>query len=248
MWNAETIPIIVVAFLLGGIAKGVTGLGLPIVVLTILAATVGLKEAMGLLIVPGVIANIWQALAGGAFLLILQRMWPLLVASVLGIWCGVQILALADPRVLIAILGLILFVYSVVSLISPQISPPGAELEKWLSPVMGAIAGFVFGLTGSYMVPGVLYIQSLGLSRHLFVQMLGITFCIIMISLGIFMAGNQLMPLETALISAAGLVPTSLGMILGQRLRHRMSEHVFRLVLFLALIAAGIYMMVRAMF
>jgi len=74
MWNAETIPIIVVAFLLGGIAKGVTGLGLPIVVLTILAATVGLKEAMGLLIVPGVIANIWQALAGGAFLLILQRM------------------------------------------------------------------------------------------------------------------------------------------------------------------------------
>lgn len=246
MWNTETIPFIVVAFLLGGLAKGVVGLGLPIVVLAILATTVGLKEAMGLLIVPGVVTNIWQALAGGAFWQILQRLWPLLIASVLGTWFGVQILANADPRYLTAFLGLLLFLYSMISLKSPQVPSPGAKAEKWLSPVMGAAGGFVFGLTGSYMIPGVLYIQSLGFSRDMFVQVLGITFCVIMIFLGIFMSSNQLMQLETGLISAAGLVPTLLGMILGQRLRRRMPEHAFRLALFLALSAAGLYMVMRA--
>ncbi len=95
------------------------------------------------------------------------------------------------------------------------------------------------------MVPGVLYIQALGMKRDLFVQALGITFCLIMVALGLFMSRNQILPMETALVSAGALVPTSLGMLLGQQLRHRMSEQVFRKVLFVALCIAGIYMVAR---
>lgn len=245
MWTFETLSFVAAAFLLGGLVKGVIGLGFPIVVLACLAATIGLKEAMGLLIVPGIVTNIWQALAGGAFVPILQRIWTLLVASVAGIWAGVRILSTADTTLLIGLLGTLLFVYSVISLARPQIPPPEKN-EIWLSPLMGAAGGFMFGLTGSYMVPGVLYVQSLGLKRDMFVQALGITFCLIMVALGLFMSGNRILPMETAFVSAGGLIPTTLGMVLGQRLRHRMSEQLFRKVLFVGLCCAGLYMIARA--
>ncbi len=148
MWTVETLSFVVAAFLLGGFVKGIVGLGFPLVVLACLAATIGLKEAMGLLVIPGIVTNIWQALAGGAFVPILQRIWTLLLASVAGIWAGVQILTTADPALLIGLLGTLLFVYSAISLARPQIPPPEKN-ETWLSPVMGAAGGFMFGLTGS---------------------------------------------------------------------------------------------------
>jgi uncharacterized membrane protein YfcA len=247
MWDFQTLALVCAAFLLGGFVKGVIGLGFPIVVLACLAATVGLKEAMGLLIVPGIITNIWQALVGGAFFEIVRRHWLLMVASVIGIWAGVRILASADTDILIAILGTLLFIYSIFSLNRPQIAPPGKN-EFWLSPVMGGAGGFMFGLTGSYMVPGVLYIQALGLPRDTFVQMLGIIFCLIMLALAVFMSQHNIFPMEIILMSAGGLIPTAGGMLLGQTFRHRLSEEKFRKVLFVALCFAGIYMVVRAIF
>jgi len=244
MWPPETLIFVFAVFLLGGLVKGVVGLGFPIVVLACLAAPLGLKEAMALLIVPGVVLNMWQALAGGAFMSILRRIWSLLAASLIGIWAGVQILATADTKLLTAMLGTLLFTYAAISLARPQISQPAAN-ERWLSPLMGAAGGFMFGLTGSYMVPGVLYIQALGFPRDMFVQALGITFCMIMIALGLFMSRNEILPMEIILISAGGLVPTSMGMVLGQRFRHRLPEQKFRMILFVALCCSGLYMIVR---
>jgi len=244
MWSPEILIFVFAVFLLAGAVKGLIGLGFPIVVLACLAATLGLKEAMAMLIVPGVVINIWQALAGGAFVTIFRRIWTLLAASVIGIWAGVQILATADTRLLTGILGTLLFTYAAISLARPQIAPP-AEKERWLSPLMGAAGGFMFGLTGSYMVPGVLYIQALGLSRDMFVQALGITFCLIMVALGLSMSSKEILPMEIFLLSAGALVPTSMGMMLGQRFRNRLPEDKFRKVFFAVLCCAGLYMIVR---
>ena len=245
MLTPETLSFVAAAFLLGGVVKGIIGLGFPLVVLACLAATIGLKEAMGLLIVPGIITNIWQALAGGAFVPIVQRIWTLLLASVAGIWAGVQILTTANTTLLIGLLGTLLFVYSAISLARPQIPPPEKK-EAWLSPLMGGLGGLMFGLTGSYMVPGVLYVQALGMTRDMFVQALGIVFCLIMMALALFMSRNQILPMETAMVSAGALIPTALGMVLGQKLRHRLSEQLFRKILFVALCCAGAYMVARA--
>lgn len=245
MWTTETIMLVFAAFLAGGLAKGVIGLGFPIIVLAGLATTIGLKEAMGLLIIPGIVTNVWQALAGDAFTAIVRRLWPLLAASVAGIWLGVVIMSGADTSILIGMLGLFLLTYSAFSLAVSQVPPPG-EREFWMSPLMGALGGLAFGLTGSYMVPGVLYIQSLGLKRDDFVQALGITFCLIMVTLGLFMSRRQLIPLETAAMSAAALLPTALGMAVGQHSRRFISDRLFRTLLFLALCVAGIYMIARA--
>ena len=60
-------------FLLAGFIKGVAGFGLPTVTLGILALSRPLPEAMALMLVPALVTNIWQALAGPALWTALRR-------------------------------------------------------------------------------------------------------------------------------------------------------------------------------
>ena len=85
--------------------KGVVGMGLPSVVLALLTATLGLKVAMTLMVVPALATNFWQGATGGHFKEISARFWTLIVASCLGIWFAVGTLAASDGVLLSALLG-----------------------------------------------------------------------------------------------------------------------------------------------
>lgn len=246
MWSADVLALVLLAFFLGGMVKGVVGFGLPVVALAMLATTLGLKEAIALIVVSAIITNIYQGAAGGAFKAIMRRIWPLLVTACAFTWVGVGILADANPVLVLGLLGLLLFIYSAYGLSRPQLSPPMAW-QPWLSPVMGALSGIAYGLTGSLMVPGVIYLQALGFDRNTLVQALGITFFLVTSALGISLAGHNLMPAELGALSALALLPTALGMAFGQRFRHMISEEAFRKLFFWALLCAGLYMMVRAL-
>ena len=105
MWSPETLVIVLGTFLLAGVMKGVVGLGLPTVSLAILSATLGHKEAIALILVPSLLTNVWQGLAGGAFLEIMRRLWALFAMALLGTWLGVGVLAGADSRVVAGFFG-----------------------------------------------------------------------------------------------------------------------------------------------
>ena len=55
------------AFCIAGFVKGMVGLGLPTVSLGLLSLFVDLPTAMALLVMPSLVTNIWQAIAGGEF-------------------------------------------------------------------------------------------------------------------------------------------------------------------------------------
>jgi len=244
MWTAEVIAIVCATFLFAGWVKGVVGLGLPTIALALLAATVGLREAIALMLVPAMVTNVWQGLAGGAFTILLRRLWPMLLAGCLGTWFGVGILAQADAVLLTGLLGLMICAYAAFSLAAPQIPPPGPR-EVLLSPTFGAIGGVVAGLTGSY-IPGILYLQALGLSRDHLVQALGISFTVLTLALASALSRHDMMTRELWLMSAVAVAPAALGMVLGQVLRRRLSEALFRRVFFGALLLLGAYLASRA--
>ena len=165
--DSGTIALVAVTYVLAGIVKGVTGLGIPIIGVALVAPVLGMQTAVAVLLVPSIATNLWQAVIGGAFTVILRRLWPMLVTACIGIWFGSGILAAADGRFLILFFGVFLIVYTTIALIKAKLPSPGAW-EPWLTPVMGAAGGVVFGMTGSFMVPGTIYIQSLGMSRDQF--------------------------------------------------------------------------------
>ena len=244
MWTAETILIVCATFLFAGWVKGVAGLGLPTIALALLAATVGLREAIALMLIPALVTNIWQGLAGGAFAILLRRLLPFLLAACLSTWFGVGILAQGDAAFLTGLLGVMICCYAGISLATPQIPAPG-RWESALSPAAGAVGGFVAGLTGSF-IPGILYLQALGLSRDHLVQALGICFTVLTVALAAAFTRQDLITADLWSMSAVAVAPAALGMVLGQAVRRRLPEVLFRRVFFSALLLLGAYLAGRA--
>ncbi len=245
MWEPEIVALVVGTFLLAGFIKGVIGMGLPVVALAFLGSTLGVREALTIMLVPGLVTNTWQALAGPSFGVLVRRLWGFLAAAGVGIWFGVGVLAGARSETMMALLGVTLCTYCAVTLLRAQMPPPGPR-EPWMSPLMGGLGGAMFGMTGIMIVPGVLYLQTLGLRRDVFVQALGITFVAITLALGTSLIGRSLLTQDLALMSLTALVPTAAGLALGRRYRHHISEEMFKRIFFVALFVIGLDMLRRS--
>ena len=109
METPENILLIVIAFLLAGFVKGVIGLGLPTISLAILTTGFGLISAMGLMIIPSLITNLWLTIQGGGLLKISYRFWTMMLAVIFGIWIGGRILVTNDVIILTKIFSAIYF-------------------------------------------------------------------------------------------------------------------------------------------
>lgn len=237
--------VILFTFLLAGTVKGIVGLGLPTVSLAVLAIFFDLPTAMALLVVPSLVTNVWQALVGGHTRALLGKLWPFLAVAALTVWIGGIGLNSLDLSLLTALLGVLLIAYAAIGLGGFKMTIK-AQHEKWAGPAIGAINGVLTGLTGSFVVPGVMYLQSLGLSRDQLVQAMGMLFTVSTLALGITLATNDLLSLDFALLSSAAVLPAILGMVLGQALRRVLSEAQFRRVFFFALLLMGLYIVIQS--
>jgi uncharacterized membrane protein YfcA len=247
MWEPEIVAMVVATFLLAGFIKGVIGMGLPLVALAFLGSTLGVREALTIMLIPGLVTNTWQALAGPAFGELIRRLWSFLAVAGLGVWVGVGVLAGARSETMVALLGATLVTYCAVTMLRAQLPPPGRR-EPWMSPLMGGLGGVMFGMTGIIIVPSILYLQTLGLRRDVFVQALGITFVAITLALGTSLFGRSLLTQDLVLMSLTALIPTAAGLALGQRYRHHISEERFKRIFLIALLVIGLDMLRRSLF
>lgn len=246
MNDPTIILIIAVTFLMAGTVKGVIGLGLPTVSLALLAIVFDLPHAMALLLVPSFATNLWQALVGGNAWPVLKRLWLFLGMASVTVWIGATALTRVDTAWLSALLGVLLVAYAAVNLAGLRLALP-ARQEAWVGPLAGTANGILTGMTGSFVVPGVLYLQAIGLPRDMLIQAMGMLFTVSTLALGVALQGNGLLTAELGITSAAALIPAILGMVLGQNIRRRMSEQVFRRVFFSAILILGFYITVGAL-
>ena len=245
MWSPETLILIAAVFTFAGFVKGIVGLGMPTVSLALLVTTVGLKPAIALLLAPALFTNIWQGLAGPHLKSLLVRLWPFLLCICVGTWFGTSVLAAVDGHRLMAVLGIALVIYAAISLTMFQMPPPG-RFEKFTNPVLGIISGVMTGMTGSFVVPGSLYLQTLNMPRDTLIQALGISFTTVTLALTSSMGSHGLIGPEILFISALAVIPASIGMVAGMRIRRRVPEERFRQVFFGALLLLGLYISWRA--
>ena len=230
-------------FFLAGLTKGVIGLGLPTVSLAVLTAFFGLKDAIPLILIPSLVTNLLQAFSGPHLKDLIKRFWSLLLAGVTGIFAVSEVFANSSSEQLSLILGISIIIYSGFGLSSIN-SLNLTNREKWYSPIVGIVTGAFTGLTGSFVVPAVPYLQSLGLTRDQFIQAMGIWFSVATGALAVMLGIRGLLPMDQNIISTAALLPAVIGMSIGQVIRRRLSEIRFRRIFFFSLLFMGIYIIV----
>ncbi len=245
MSDALTLSVIAATFLLAGGVKGVIGLGLPTVSLGVLTAAIDLTTAMALLIVPSFVTNLAQAVTGGNGRAILRRTWPFLLMATLTVWLGASALTRLDLSLLSGLLGALLVIYAAVSLSGVRLIIPERR-EVWAGPLFGTANGILTGMTGSFVVPGVMYLQAIGLSRDALVQAMGVLFTASTVALAVALEGNSLLTPTLGLVSVAAVIPAAIGMFLGQRVRRGLSEARFRKIFFIGIFALGAYIILSA--
>lgn len=226
-------------FLLAGTAKGVVGLGLPTVAMGLLSLLMPPAEAAAILLLPSFVTNVWQLAEGPRLGGLVRRLWPTLLAIVASTIVASGVIASMQSSIASAALGAALLLYATAGLCNFHLDV-SRRAEPWAGPVVGVITGFITGATGTFVVPAVPYLAGLKLSRDELIQALGLSFTVSTVALGLGLLWHDALELRSISSSAFAIVPALFGMMLGGRIRRRVSPERFRRWFFvgLALLAA----------
>jgi uncharacterized membrane protein YfcA len=233
--------ILAVAFALAGFVKGTIGMGLPTVAMGLLGLVMTPAQGAALLVIPSIVTNTWQLLAGPIFFQLLKRLWSFLLCICLGIWSGFGLMSPENADFATTALGTVLVVYALLGLFRVEFSVP-RHREKWLSPVLGYATGIVAAATGVFTVPGVVYVQAMNLNRDDLIQALGLMFSISTFALAVNLFRDGALQLSILPLSIAALLAAGIGMAAGTWLRRRTQPETFRKVFFFAMLALGAHL------
>ena len=246
MFDDATALAIFSAILLAGLLKGIIGVGFQTVGIAFLTIITNLPNAISLLLIPSLVTNLWQAGAGGELFTILIRLWPLIITACMMVWFGSIALTSVSLSYLSALLGVLLIIYSAFNLFGLRFEVK-TKNEWWLAPFIGLINGLLTGMTGIFVVPCVFYFQAIGFRKDTLIQSMGVLFTALTLMLIVSLKTKNILTLELSGWSAFAIFPAIIGVFVGQLIRKRISEEVFKKIFFLCLILLGSFITFNAL-
>lgn len=233
------LTIIGAIFVLAGLVKGVVGLGLPTVAMGLLGLVMLPADAAAILLLPSLVTNVWQLLAGRDVTALLRRLRPMMLAIFVATLASAGLITSSYTAIVTSGLGLVLLAYAALGLLRLRMAVPGSA-ERWAGPLVGAATGIMTGATGVFVIPAVPYLGGLsGLARDDLVQALGLSFTVSTVALAIGLWWNGAIVFQSIGLSAYAIVPALTGMWLGGWLRSRIDPETFRRWFFAGLALLG---------
>jgi uncharacterized membrane protein YfcA len=231
-------------FVLAGGVKGITGMGLPTIAIGLLGLLMTPVEAAALLVIPSLVTNLWQFLAGPHRLIMLRRMWPMLATMFVTTWASTGLIAGAGGKFATTYLGLALASYALLGLFKIGLFVD-AKHEGWLAPLVGTATGIITGATGVLVIPAVPYLQALNFDQDDLVQALGLSFTVSTVALALGLASYGTFHAHAVGLSLLCTGPALLGMLAGQAVRAKIDPPTFRMVFFFGLLVLGVHLILR---
>jgi uncharacterized membrane protein YfcA len=219
--------VLVVGLGVAGLAKGLSGMGLPLIATPILAGVFGPRMAVTIVTIPIFVANSLLVIQGLRNRGLLRGIAPLIVASIVGTAIGTLLLAQLDQRTFAILIAsmVVIFLARGDRLLGDD---PSALRARILGPVVCFVGGVLQGTTSIASPLVGSYFHSRRLRPTEFVFVLASIFELNSV---VQLIGYSLQGLFTADIVALGLlglVPTLLAMMLGIYLRGRLDATLFR--------------------
>jgi len=223
----------------GTVVKGVTGSGLPMVAIPVMATFLGVEDAVVIMAIPSVLTNGWMVWSNRTAAWRATPLPVLVVTGCVGSVLGVALLAWLDERWLAGILAGVLVTYLVVRLRrpAPAISD---KTDRWLRPVAGSGAGLLQGATGLSSPVIIMYLHSLRLGREVYLVTLTSLICLTTAVQAISLGAAGLYTEARLWSSLVAMVPIALVLPVAMRLGRRLSPRRFDIVIRWLLAAAAV--------
>ena len=236
-----------VVALTAGTVKGVVGFGVPMILMSGLSIFLPPELALAGLILAAMASNGMLALREGprkAWVSV-QRFRVFLLVGLMFLLFSAQLVRLLPTQALLLVVGLPITAFALFQLLGAgfHLEKPSSRLEA----IVGAVAGFIGGLSGVWGPPTVAYLTALGTPKGEQVRVQGVIYSLGSVALLIAHTGSGVLRRETLPLSLALLLPVMFGMWIGTRWHDRIDQTTFRKVTLLVLVVAGLNLVRRGL-
>ena len=225
-------------FLVGGIVKGVIGIGMPAISMAFLTLFFPPLVAIPLTALPTMLTNLVQFLRADKTLRSAQiRQYRVLaVVMMLVIFIFGYFLRAFPESILLAVLGVVMVFFAVQSLAGFRV-----DVSAWAGwqVLSGAVAGVIGGLSSVFSPPVVMYLLGRNVEREQFMAATGFLFFMGYLPLLLALVLNEVLRLDLVLAGLFGLAFGLVGFFIGERIRQHISQALFRRLILLFFLLMG---------
>ena len=241
------VAVLIVGLAVAGLAKGMSGMGLPLIATPILAGVFGPRMAVTIVTIPIFAANTLLLAQGFRDRALLRGIVPFMAASAAGTAIGTLLLTQLDQRTFAILITamVVLFLARGDRLLGDD---PAALRARVLGPVVCFVGGVLQGTTSIASPIIGSYFHSQRLRPAAFVFVLAAIFELNSIVQLVGYTAQGLYTPEVVAIGLIGLVPTLLALAVGIWARGRLDPVVFRKLIIALLVLSVANLLWRTFF
>ena len=166
---------ILVAFSLGGILKGATGAGAPIITIPVIAAFYDVRIAVIIMVIPNLLTNIGQLYQFRKTILPKFFTLSFAIGGGIGAFLGTILLVNLSIKILTLSVAFIVIVYILLKLLVPSWKLTYEKAKK-LVFLMGSLGGILQGTAGLSAPISITFLNSMKLERNQFIPTISVYF------------------------------------------------------------------------
>ncbi len=230
----------------GGFIKGALGVGTPLLTVPMMALVLPPQMAIAIMAIPVVVANLWQFAQAERSTAVIARFWPTFLAILVGTWVGVKILSVIDEQTLLVVVGISVIGFALLQgsrfrlhLPDPMVKPAGL--------FFGGASGLIGGLSSFFGPMLIVYLISIrNLDKNQFVSSISFLYVSAVVPWTVTLYLFGILDQRMLIYSALATIPVTIGLLIGQRIRRRISDARFQYLIIGILVVSGCSMLWRA--
>lgn len=234
--------------MLAGFIKGAVGFAMPMIMISGLGSLMSPEIALAALILPTFVANAIQSFGDGvgAARDVVRRYRIYIVMMLVFLASSAQLVNLIPDHVLYLVIGVPIVAFAVFQLGGWRLRlDPEKRVRDELA--LGAVSGFIGGLSGVWGPPLVAYLVAADAQKRETVRAQGVIYGLASITLLVAHLRSGVLNTATLPLSAAALVPALAGLWIGARVHASMQQDTFRKATLLVLAVVGLNLVRRGL-
>jgi uncharacterized protein len=240
----ESLTIIFIALAVGSLVKGISGIGLPLIAIPVMAGFMPVDKAVAIMVIPSLLINVWLIWVYRKHAVKIDNLFWLYAVGITGVVTGALILSLVPNWYLTFFMVLWLGGYFVTVVTKKKITLP-SELSRHTALAVVGIGGLVQGSVGASGPVIAPYVHSLRLTQPQYVYAVSVLFQLFGIAQLTSFIWLGLIDMERTYESLLACIPIAIFLPLAVWLSKFFSERAFNLIVIALLVVIETRLIVR---